>query len=285
LLPLFATIFAIKQTIYSILSRSYLSASEILLIIFTEASSAFHNDLYQHFVHTYLKPTALTNVLSFCTLELHATTTHVEVEQHIEHLKIVFDCDHVETATDLLDTHNLFNGIELKESIQVCGNVDLTASPFQLNLLDLIRNTYAFIEDLNSGGGDEVSYIQNLCVRVLNECVYLLHEVGVWCLAKSLLPIICQLDKLSQFFESSNKVQAVAYENAVNEGQEMPVVSDPDLRQELVLQFTATSLRSLRETCVEQFLNSKNSARKTAEGRHSEAQINLFLDSFCTPKV
>jgi len=109
--------------------------------------------------------------------------------------------------------------------------------------------------------------------------------VGVWCLAKSLLPIICQLDKLSQFFESSNKAQVAAYENAVNEGQEMPVLSDPDLRQELVLQFTATSLRSLRETCVEQFLNSKNSARKTAEGRHSEAQINLFLDSFCTPKV
>jgi len=148
----------------------------------------------------------------------------------------------------------------------------------------MIRNTYSFIEDLGSTG-EEIAYMNNLCVKVLNECVYLLNQVGVWCLAKSLLPIICQLDKLTTFFGNSNKEQTTAYEAGIKEGEELPILKDPDLKQELVLQFTATSLRNLRETCVEQFLSSKNSSRKASEARHSEIQIDLFLDNFCTPKV
>ena len=39
---------------------------------------------------------------------------------------------------------------------------------------------------------------------MLNECVYLLNEVGVWCLAKSLLPFICQIDKLAAYIEAED---------------------------------------------------------------------------------
>ena len=269
---------------------------ELVLIIFTEASGAFHNDSYKNLASIYLSSTARPNTVSFGTLGLTAKTTHKHVEQQIEYLKNVFGADHIETATDLIDSYNLFNGIEPKECIQICDSVNLTSratcfNEFQLDLLNLIKKTYVFMEDMDeaitkgkqqqqqAAMEDNFSYIHTLCVRVLNECVYLLGEVGIWCLAKSLLPIICQLDKLSMFIEGSKK-------QAQDEGQtgQIAELTDPDLKQELILQYTSTSLRTLRETCIGQFLQSKSLARK-GESKQSLTQIDLFLNDFCTPKV
>lgn len=277
--------------------RSYLTLKELILIIFTDASAAFHNESYKRFTSTYLTNNSAhqTNIISFGSLNLNSKTTHVHVAQQIAYLKGVFHTDHVETATDLIDIHNLFNGIEPRECIQICDSVDLSetisSNRFQICLLNQIKSTYTFMEDLmvdppaGKSSEDNFSYIHNLCVRVLNECVYLLSEVGIWCLAKSLLPIICQLDKLSSFIENSNKNKMDVYGEMVKEGEEMPVLTDPDQRQELILQYTSTSLRSLRETCISQFLQLKNNSKKLTDTRKNSMHIDLFLNKLCTPKV
>lgn len=150
----------------------------------------------------------------------------------------------------------------------------------------MIKKTYTFMDDIHTSFGkvpneENVSYIHSLCVRVLNECVYLLNEVGIWCLAKSLLPIICQLDKISTYIVNSNKVKAVKEEDSKGN---ITVLTDPDQLQELVLQYTSTSLRSLRETCIGQFLQEKMNSKKV-ENRQSSIKIDYFLENFCTPKV
>ena len=152
----------------------------------------------------------------------------------------------------------------------------------------MIKKTYTFIDDIHESFGkvsneENLSYIHNLCVRILNECVYLLNEVGIWCLAKSLLPIICQLDKISSYIENSNQVKAEKEEEEHSQNN-IKVLTDPDQLQELVLQYTSTSLRSLRETCIGQFLQEKNNSKKV-DNRQNSIKIDSFLDNFCTPKV
>lgn len=279
-----------------------MNVDELALVIFTEASGAFHNESYKHIFSNYLSPSSsLTackpNIISFGTLGLTNKSTHKHVEQQIDYLAKVFEADHIETATDLIDSYNLFNGIEPKECIQICDSVNLTdkatySNEFQLDLLNLIKKTYVFMEDMEDAmtrnkqqatAEENFSYIHTLCVRVLNECVYLLGEVGIWCLAKSLLPIICQLDKLSMFIENAKKKQT-ADETADEPNGQITDLIDADLKQELILQYTSTSLRTLRETCIGQFLQSKNVSKKI-ESKQNLTQIDLFLNNFCTPKV
>lgn len=275
---------------------------ELALIIFTEASGAFHNESYKNLFGNYLSPSPTSsaskpNIVSFSTLGLTTKTTHKHVEQQIDYLANVFEADHIETATDLIDSYNLFNGIEPKECIQICDSVNLTdratySNQFQLDLLDLIKKTYVFMEDMEDAmarhnkqqvtAEENFSYIHTLCVRVLNECVYLLGEVGIWCLAKSLLPIICQLDKLSMFIEGAKKKQTM--DESVEPNGQITELVDADMKQELILQYTSTSLRTLRETCIGQFLQSKNVSKKI-ESKQNLTQIDLFLNNFCTPKV
>ena len=119
----------------------------------------------------------------------------------------------------MLDTQNLLYGFEPKECIQICENTSLLQQPVessnggvdstwssQFKLIDKIRQSFIFLEDINASSNlfnENLTYIHLLCIRVLNECVYLLNEVGVWCLAKSLLPFICQLDKISYYIENT----------------------------------------------------------------------------------
>jgi hypothetical protein len=113
----------------------------------------------------------------------------------------------IETATDLLDTQNILTGMEPRECVQICDS----SQPTELNakLVAQIKDSFVFLEDLNAAtnvsNNENYTYIHLLCLRVLNECLYLLNEVGVWCLAKSFLPFICQLDKLSLYLFNANK--------------------------------------------------------------------------------
>ena len=197
--------------------KEFLTLAEIELIIFDEVSAAFHNNAYKLFMDTYFRSSnSAPKVFGFGSLDIDRTTTHMQVKHHIEYLKELFRCRHVETATDLLDTQNLLYGFEPKECIQICENVsllqqataDLSSSSSQFKLIDKIRQSFIFLEDVNASTNlfnENLTYIHLLCIRVLNECVYLLNEVGIWCLAKSLLPFICQLDKISYYIENTNK--------------------------------------------------------------------------------
>ena len=121
-------------------------------------------------------------------------------------------------------------------------------------------------------------YIHQLCLRVLNECVYLLNEVGVWCLAKSLLPFICQIDKLAAYIEAEDdEVDDDDEETSNKEEKDKHKIIGLDTawQQMLTLQSTSTLLRELREMCIKQILHSKSTSHRNAS----------FLTNFTTPKV
>lgn len=133
-------------------------------------------------------------------------------------------------------------------------------------------------------------YIHQLCLRVLNECVYLLNEVGVWCLAKSLLPFICQIDKLAMYIETK-ELSASALTAADNTFDDDDHDDDNEantnasatlldysgtMQQILTLQSTSTLLRELREMCIKQILHSMSTS--------SHRNVS-FLANFTTPKV
>lgn len=314
------------NTLLEWFKRGYLMISEIMLIIFDDVNGAFHNDAYKTLIDSYLAPSSSTNtksmsIIGYANLCIEQTTTHKQLIKHIDHLKNLFKCDFVEASTDLIDTHNLFNGFQPNEHIQICENVNLSysstessqsgskstklfnnnleankllePSQFQSHLISIIKDTYTCLDDMisfnvNSNGTsssrnvDSLTYIHQLCNRVLNECIYLLNEVGIWCFAKSLLPFICQLDKLSAYIENSKK------SNTLNETvNEIKYLDDIQMQQQLILQYTATSLRRIRELCIKQFLTSKTNHHlvKLKQPNTSPGFIEVFVKSFTTPKV
>jgi hypothetical protein len=124
----------------------------------------------------------------------------------------------------------------------------------------------------------------------LNECVYLLNEIGVWCLAKSLLPFICQLDKLWIYIENKDRKQQEPGTERTeivldSDGNpvEVVILDDPVMQEILVLQYVSTFLREIRELCIKQFLSNKKYF-----SNHSMSPVNSidsFLNKFSTPKV
>ena len=198
--------------------KEFLNINEIELILFDEVSAAFHNNSYKTFMENFYAnqvSNVYPKIFGLGSLDIDRSTTHSQLIHHIEHLKDLFKSACIETATDLLDTQNLLYGFEPHEYILVCENACLLSqqnitesNKFQLILIDKIKQSYMFLEDVNRTSNlfnENLNYIHMLCIRVLNECVYLLNEVGVWCLAKSLLPFICQLDKISLYIENANK--------------------------------------------------------------------------------
>ena len=284
------------------LKKDYLNANELLLVIFDEVHNAVHNETYSKLVQTYFK-NDLPSLIAIDTVNILPTANSNQLREHIEHLKSVFKCSHVEAGTDLLDTHNIFNGNEPTEVIQVCDGVNLSDDDqFQMKVVDLIKEAYGFLKSLEASGEstESLSYIHSLCVRVLNECIYLLNEVGVWCLAKSLLPFICQLDKLSLCIENSNRKRKIE-EQIVNNDEKIVELNDAGIEEELVLQYTSTHLRNMREICVKHFLASKSNPESNSSSthhsthhkqkhlhnqNHSSAQIiDQFVGNFTAPKV
>ena len=268
--------------------KAYLKLDEIMLILFDEVNAAFHNNSYKKFIDSYYTDSE-PKIIGFGGLDIERSTTQAQIKQHIDYLKLVFKCGYVETATDLLDTQNLFYGHEPNECIQICDNANLLSTDkmynsFQGSLVDKIKESFVFLEGVHASSSytnENLNYIHLLCVRVLNECVYLLNEVGIWCLAKSLLPFICQLDKLSSYVENSSRNQP----KQLNEPTEIMcndtrvvLLNDPNLQQQLILQYTATFLRQMREMCIKEFVQVKAQ-------NQSVNYIDFFLAKFSTPKV
>ena len=211
-------------------------------------------------------------------------------------------CECVEAATDLLDTHNIFNGMEATECIRVCGAAgetsDAELAAFRQQLVDRIRDAYARLEHLNHCASsssssasvnvnEDLPFIHSMCVRVLNECVYLLDNVGVWCLAKSLVPLISHLDKLASFMETSIRKEEASSSSgsgASSSSLASPVtttttstsrggvvahmLNKASVQQELIIEFTATCLRQLRELCIKKLLSFKGQRSHTVVFHH-----------------
>jgi dsRNA-specific ribonuclease len=268
------------NTLLEWFKRDFISLDEIYLLLFDDVSAAFHNTSYKLLMEKYVIDISHINTIGFSSLDIDKSTTHKQIEQHIDYLKHLFRCPQVETATDLLDTHNILNGFEPKECIQICDNANLSQNDFKLKLINKIKDTYQFLDDLNSltnsNNNENYTYTHLLCIRVVNECVYLLNEVGIWCLAKSLLPLICQIDKLALYVHNANKKQFIN-EPDLYENQSNATLSNLDIQQELILCHTSTLLRLIREMCIKQFLLSKQQS--------SSFQVDSFLNNFSTPKV
>ncbi|RNA31321.1 endoribonuclease Dicer [Brachionus plicatilis] len=279
------------------LKKGFIQPNELALAIFEEVSAAYHNNAYEKTLEFFKCGRSRPIIVGFGSLEINKSTEPDDLRQHLGHLKDIFFADFVETATDLLDTNNLFNGIEPVECAQVCDGVDLkNGDNFEAKLREKIKNSYLYLEEMSkfsvanvsaANFKDLQSYINLLCVRVLNECVYLLNEVGIWCLAKSLLPFICQLDKLAHYIEtaerklSSSENLAPTIEQMFVDGQSFSckILENPSTHQVLCLKYSSTVLRELREMCIKQFVNCKH------QSASSDDPMEIFLSSFTTPKV
>ena len=120
---------------------------EIAVVMFDEVCGAFYNENYRTLVENYLISNS-PKIVGLGTLDINRSTTHTHIRQSLDYLKGLFRCDLVETATDLLDTHNIFNGNEPRECIYVCE--DTSSTEFHQKLINLIKNAYVFLEDLNA---------------------------------------------------------------------------------------------------------------------------------------
>jgi hypothetical protein len=138
----------------------FLSIDELMVVIFDEVCGSFYNENYKKLIETYFvasdETQSLTKIIGLGSLEISRSTTHVHIKNNLEYLKTLFKCDLVETATDLLDTHNIFYGYEPKEYIHVCDNSSLinstaeTDTDFQCRLVAKIKKAYLHLEELNA---------------------------------------------------------------------------------------------------------------------------------------
>ena len=281
------------------LKKAFIQPKELALVIFEEVSAAYHNHSYKNSLDILNPKISKSIIVGFGSLEINKSTESDDIKQHLDHLKSIFFADFVETATDLLDTNNLFHGIEPFECVQVCDSLNLKKNDnFESKLREKIKNSYLYLVEMNKFSlpnfsttnlKEIQSYINLLCVRVLNECVYLLNEVGIWCLAKSLLPFICQLDKLAHYIETAdrklnsndNLMTTGLFENLLVDGESFSykILQNLSLHQVLCLKYTSTILRELREMCIKQFVNCKHQSVGTND------PMDLFLNLFTTPKV
>lgn len=225
-------------------------------------------------------------MVGFAALNIGSGVDAAKIAAHIDRLRTLFGFELVETATDLVDTQNIFNGFQPKECLLVSKGLDIAdkSSTFYTKLIEKIRTAYLNLESFMSAPNaghlhqstaaaatfsSTVNYINQLSTRVINECVYLLNEVGVWCLAKSLLPFICQLDKLANYIEKQHGQNFAPVDSTMDL---VDMASDPVLEQILTLQYTSTFLRELREMCIKQIV-------------HCRASNQIFLNNYTTPKV
>lgn len=273
------------NTLLDWFSHSHLSLNELKLIIFDDVNGAFHNDAYKTIMDNYLSSSSTSeiNMISYGILNIELNTTHSHLCQQIEYLKSIFKFDYIETGTDLIGTFNLFNGIEPTEHIHICNTTTSSSSSdqFETLIIKIVKETYQLLEDLNESSS--LNYISQLCYRVLDECIYLLNEVGLWCFAKSLLPFICQLDKLSTFIESNQQQHKLC----INKDFDF-LNNDLQFKQKLILQYTSTSLRRIRELCIKQFLATKTNnhlIKLKSSAATTNTSSELFMQQFTTSKV
>lgn len=124
--------------------------------------------------------------------------------------------------------------------------------------------------------------------------------MGAWCLAKSLLPFICQLDKLWLYIDTKDRSThteqrtTTVIDHTSGEPIELIILDDPVTQEILMLQYVSTLLREIRELCIKQFLTNKKlvvnhhkSSNKTHHAQISStlSSIDSFLAKFATPKV
>jgi hypothetical protein len=153
--------------------RGYLTEGELNLVIIDEACAALLNDSYRLLVKTYFN-NQLARIVSFGTLSITSATTYAHIKKQLEYLKVVFNASYIETATDLICTHNLLYGIEPLETIQMYanGNKDQSGS-YQTRLLGLIKQYYAFLDSVASEIGHGKQVISFFFLSKLYEIVIL----------------------------------------------------------------------------------------------------------------
>lgn len=140
-----------------------LLVDEIGLVIVDEVCGAFYNENYKFMVDFYHQSTIKGKLVGLGTLDMNRSTSHEHIKQSFDYLSSVFKSRLIETATDLLDTHNIFYGFEPREHVLVCESSNLDdengessdqdnncLKEFQSHLLDKIKQAYLFLEDLNS---------------------------------------------------------------------------------------------------------------------------------------
>jgi hypothetical protein len=138
----------------------FVSTDELMVVIFDDVCGSFYNENYKNLLETYFNEASEkskpTKIIGLGSLEINRSITHTHIRKNFDYLKSLFKCDLIETATDLLDTHNIFYGYEPKEYIHVCDdsslinfNADADAE-FQSSLVIKIKKAYLYLEDLNS---------------------------------------------------------------------------------------------------------------------------------------
>ena len=228
------------------LNRSYITINDILLIIFDDVHNIFYNInnklIYENIMS---KLATKPHLVGFGTLilgNLHNQNNSIrDLDKNLEILKNLFECQ-IEFASDLLNTQNLLNGIKNVEKVELCDAI--IHDDFSKSLLNILNGTLSYISDLNlveykrlNQLSSDIDCIHIICLKCINECIYMLNTIGIWCLTKSLLPIICQLDKLAHYLISS---QTPYYELV------------------LLLQYMTSKLRLLRELCIKQIIGVKH---------------------------
>lgn len=124
-----------------------------MFVIFDHVTAAFHmRDTYERLVdELLLNQRRRRRVLGLGTLDIDSSVDDARsIRAHIDTLKRLFRCERVETATDLLDTFNIFNGFEPVECVDVCDEAVgiLTTHEFNIQLVNKIKCAFLFFEQL-----------------------------------------------------------------------------------------------------------------------------------------
>lgn len=137
------------------LSLGLLLCDDISLITFDHVTAAFHmRDAYERLMRE-LDPgqdsgEKRARLIGFGSLDIDTLDDVDSVREHIESLKKIFRCEQVETATDLLDTSNIFNGFEPTEVIEICDDAVAISQihNFNIKLVQKIKTAFMFFENL-----------------------------------------------------------------------------------------------------------------------------------------
>lgn len=138
-------------------SRGLLGTDELGLVIFDHVTASLHTDTYKQLMDLMMGTSTSTTKTGACRLvglgclDISMGGDAEAIREHIESLKKLFKSDVVETATDLLDTHNIFNGFEPTEVIEICEDEKCAiTNEFTFKLIQKIKESFMFFDEFNS---------------------------------------------------------------------------------------------------------------------------------------
>ncbi|CAF0737673.1 unnamed protein product [Didymodactylos carnosus] len=195
---------------YELLNRNYIEFSQIKLLILDECHQAIRDHAYGSIIKQYKQQcTDEPRLFSITTALLKNYCTPIQLQERIENLKTLF-CSSVFTATDLICRQtNRFAKIP-SETIIVCEPKSDRQPAITTEIVQELHDALSYLDKLEHSNNHSVPSTDDnpssltIPRQVLHECLRLVDKLGIWALLRSSLPIITQLERLSNM--ASNQI-------------------------------------------------------------------------------